>query len=110
MNDFFKARDVLKVGDKDYVIYRLDALEKAGSHEPQAASVFDPGRARGRTPSMQRQRDHAERCEEHRRLDAQRRSPRDSVFTCACRHAGFHGSASSGGPGRHARGGCTSRW
>src|SRR5688500_7751550 len=30
MNDFFKARDVLKVGDKDYVIYRLDALEKAG--------------------------------------------------------------------------------
>ena len=30
MNDFFKARDVLKVGDKEYVIYRLDALEKAG--------------------------------------------------------------------------------
>ena len=30
MNDFFKARDVQKVGDKDYVIYRLDALEKAG--------------------------------------------------------------------------------
>ncbi len=30
MNDFFKARDVLKVGKKDYVIYRLDALEKAG--------------------------------------------------------------------------------
>jgi aconitate hydratase len=30
MNDFFKARDVLKVGDRDYVIYRLDALEKAG--------------------------------------------------------------------------------
>ncbi|HVF24663.1 MAG TPA: aconitase family protein, partial [Anaerolineales bacterium] len=30
MNDFFKARDILKVGDKDYVIYRLDALEKAG--------------------------------------------------------------------------------
>ncbi len=30
MNDFFKARDVLKVGDKDYIIYRLDALEKVG--------------------------------------------------------------------------------
>ncbi len=30
MNDFFTARDTLKVGDKDYVIYRLDALEKAG--------------------------------------------------------------------------------
>lgn len=30
MNDFFNARAVLKVGDKDYVIYRLDALEKAG--------------------------------------------------------------------------------
>jgi len=30
MNDYFNARDVLKVGDKDYVIYRLDALEKAG--------------------------------------------------------------------------------
>ena len=30
MNDFFKARDDLKVGNKDYVIYRLDALEKAG--------------------------------------------------------------------------------
>jgi aconitate hydratase len=30
MNDFFNARDLLKVGDKDYVIYRLDALEKAG--------------------------------------------------------------------------------
>ncbi len=30
MNDFFSARDVLKVGDKEYVIYRLDALEKAG--------------------------------------------------------------------------------
>ena len=33
MNDFFKARDVLKVGDKEYVIYRLDALEKAGLTE-----------------------------------------------------------------------------
>ena len=30
MNDFFNARDVLKVGDKEYVIYRLEALEKAG--------------------------------------------------------------------------------
>jgi len=30
MNDFFKARDILKVGDKEYVIYRLDSLEKAG--------------------------------------------------------------------------------
>jgi aconitate hydratase len=30
MNDFFNARDVLKVGDQEYVIYRLDALEKAG--------------------------------------------------------------------------------
>ena len=30
MNNFFNARDVLKVGDKEYVIYRLDALEKAG--------------------------------------------------------------------------------
>jgi aconitate hydratase A / 2-methylisocitrate dehydratase len=30
MKDFFNARDVLKVGDQDYVIYRLDALEKAG--------------------------------------------------------------------------------
>ena len=29
MNDFFNARDVLRVGDKDYMIYRLDALEKA---------------------------------------------------------------------------------
>ena len=30
MKDFFNARDVLKVGDRDYAIYRLDALEKAG--------------------------------------------------------------------------------
>jgi len=30
MNDFFQARHTLKVGDKEYVIYRLDALEKAG--------------------------------------------------------------------------------
>ena len=30
MNDFFNARDLLKVGGKEYVIYRLDALEKAG--------------------------------------------------------------------------------
>ncbi len=30
MHDFFKARDVLKVGEKQYIIYRLDALEKAG--------------------------------------------------------------------------------
>lgn len=30
MNDFFKSRDVLKVGSKQYVYYRLDALEKAG--------------------------------------------------------------------------------
>jgi aconitate hydratase len=30
MNDYFNARDVLKVGEKEYVIYRLDALEKAG--------------------------------------------------------------------------------
>ncbi len=30
MNDFFNARDQLKAGDKEYVIYRLDALEKAG--------------------------------------------------------------------------------
>src|SRR5258706_1690325 len=30
MQDLFKSRDVLKVGKKQYVIYRLDALEKAG--------------------------------------------------------------------------------
>ncbi len=30
MNDFFKARDVLKVGKREYMIYRLDALQKAG--------------------------------------------------------------------------------
>jgi len=30
MKDLFNARDVLKVGDKEYVIYRLDSLEKAG--------------------------------------------------------------------------------
>jgi aconitate hydratase len=30
MKDLFNARDVLKVGDKNYTIYRLDALEKAG--------------------------------------------------------------------------------
>ena len=30
MNDFFNARDLLRVGDKEYVIYRLDALEQAG--------------------------------------------------------------------------------
>ena len=30
MKDLFKARDTLKVGKKKYVIYRLDALEKAG--------------------------------------------------------------------------------
>jgi aconitate hydratase len=28
--DFFKSRDILKVGNKQYVIYRIDALEKAG--------------------------------------------------------------------------------
>jgi len=30
MKDFFNSRDVLKVGKKEYAIYRLDALEKAG--------------------------------------------------------------------------------
>jgi aconitate hydratase len=30
MKDFLNARDVLKVGEKQYVFYRLDALEKAG--------------------------------------------------------------------------------
>lgn len=30
MKDFFNARDTLKVGDKEYVYYRLDALEKEG--------------------------------------------------------------------------------
>ena len=29
MNDFFKARNNLKVGKKEYVIYQLDALEKS---------------------------------------------------------------------------------
>ncbi len=53
MNDFFNARDVLKVGDKEYVIYRLDALEKAGLTNLQAAPVFHPHRARGGPPPMQ---------------------------------------------------------
>jgi aconitate hydratase len=30
MQDLFKSRDVLKVGSRNYVIYRLNALEKAG--------------------------------------------------------------------------------
>ena len=30
MKDFFNARDTLKVGEKEYTYYRLDALEKAG--------------------------------------------------------------------------------
>jgi aconitate hydratase len=29
-HDFFKSRDILKIGDKQYVIYRLDALENVG--------------------------------------------------------------------------------
>jgi len=33
MKDMFKARDVLKVGKKQYIIYRLDVLEKAGLTE-----------------------------------------------------------------------------
>jgi len=30
MQDLFKSRDVLNVGNKQYIIFRLDALEKAG--------------------------------------------------------------------------------
>jgi len=30
MQDLFKSRDVLKVGGQEYIIFRLDALEKAG--------------------------------------------------------------------------------
>ncbi len=30
MKDLFKSRDVLKVGKKEYIFFRLDALEKAG--------------------------------------------------------------------------------
>ena len=30
MKDYFNARELLKVGDKEYVIYRLEALERAG--------------------------------------------------------------------------------
>jgi aconitate hydratase len=30
MQDLFKSRDILKVGKQEYVIFRLDALEKAG--------------------------------------------------------------------------------
>jgi aconitate hydratase len=30
MKDFFNSRDVLKVGNKQYTIFKLDALEKAG--------------------------------------------------------------------------------
>jgi len=33
MNDIFNARDLLKVGKSQYVIYRLDVLEKAGLTE-----------------------------------------------------------------------------
>jgi len=29
-HDLFKSRDILEVGNKQYVIYRLQALEKAG--------------------------------------------------------------------------------
>ncbi len=29
-HDLFKSRAILKVGNKQYIIYRLDALEKAG--------------------------------------------------------------------------------
>jgi aconitate hydratase len=29
-HDLFKSRDILKVGNKQFIIYRLDALEKAG--------------------------------------------------------------------------------
>src|SRR5215510_312033 len=30
MNDLFKARSVLQVGNQEYTIYQLDVLEKAG--------------------------------------------------------------------------------
>ena len=29
MNDAFNSRNVHKIGNKEYIIYRLDALEKA---------------------------------------------------------------------------------
>ena len=53
MNDFFKARNNLKVGKKEYVYLPTRRIGKSASHGPQAASVFDPYHARGRAPSMQ---------------------------------------------------------
>jgi len=108
MNDFFKARDVLKVGDKEYVIYRLEALEKAGLtelkklpfsirivlHRTQEAPLLDSNRPRSSSPPMQRKGNYASRCEEHCSMDTQSCPPRHPPAPCPRGHAGFHGRAS----------------
>jgi len=40
VKDYFNARELLNVGDKDYVIYRLDALEKAGLQRAEQAPLI----------------------------------------------------------------------
>jgi hypothetical protein len=42
MKDFFNARSPFVVHGKQYIIYRLAALEEANLTEPQAPAVFYP--------------------------------------------------------------------
>ena len=90
MKDLFKSRDVLKVGKKEYVIYRLDALEKAGLTKLSKL----PFSIRIVLEAALRQCNDKEITQEDVKniavVDTQRRAPRHSISPCPRRHAGFH--------------------
>ena len=101
--DFFKSRDTLKVGSKEYVYYRLEALEKAGLTDSNACRFRSASFSKLPCASATTRRSPTG-CEEHRRLEPQGHAARHPLPARARGDAGFHRRAGGGGPGRHARG------
>jgi aconitase A len=102
VKDIFKARDLLKVGKKQYIIYRLDVLEKTGLTEIKRL----PFSIRIMLEAALRQCNDREITQDDvKNIAAWTPSPngagrggssRYSLSACARDHAGFHRSSRTG--------------
>ena len=101
MKDLFNSRDVLKVGKKEYVIYRLAALAKAGLTDlkrlPFSIRVVLEAALR-QCNDKEITQDDVKNIAAWTPLGAR---SWHSIFACTCRHAGFHRSPCGSGPGCH---------
>ena len=103
--DSFGAKSTLGVGDREYEIFRLDAVDGRRARRGLEPAVQPQGAAGEPAPHRGRRRHHRRRHQGARRLGRRRRARQgDPVHAGPRDHAGLHRRAVRRRPRHHARG------